>query len=565
VIAIEVTFLTGRYVATAHDRRDGHEWPPHWARMFSAMVATWAEDGEDAVEATLLRDIETWGHPSIAASVVAVRQASVHWVPVNDPSVHGLALQRKRSVRLDDGFAQRDEAERHGSARKLSTAQRRIDAARDVRGQVASVGNTPPSRAAELLPEHRPRQERRFPSVTPNEARVLFVWSDRDAAPGQFERLDRLLSRVARLGHSSSFVSCRAVSEMASEGPPVRFVPERQPHATRLTLRSIGAGQLDALIASHQRHQGVRPRGMPHRAVIYRDRLIEPDGAPVAERSLLSGEMIVLARVHGPRLPIIRAVEVARSLRGALMAHSPDPLPELISGHRRAGSEAEGTEPSARAHAAYIALPFVGSRHATGHLLGAAIVLPRDVTAADRATVESALVAAKGPSAPARSERGVRRPPPLRLTLGTNGVLGLAPVLDEAPAQGLRASAWSRPAYRWASVTPVALPRHPGRLNGGSATEAKQAWQRATQAVHDSCEHVGLPRPQKITLQLAPLVAGTRDARSFPSFTQGSGSRRQARALVHAELVFDRPVAGPLLLGSGRYQGLGLMRPVDMT
>jgi len=34
------------------------------------------------------------------------------------------------------------------------------------------------------------------------------------------------------------------------------------------------------------------------------------------------------------------------------------------------------------------------------------------------------------------------------------------------------------------------------------------------------------------------------------------------RQLLHASVVFEHPVAGPLVLGAGRFLGLGLMRPV---
>ena len=43
---IEVNFLTGRYVATFHNDRRQPEWPPHPARLFSALVAAWADADE---------------------------------------------------------------------------------------------------------------------------------------------------------------------------------------------------------------------------------------------------------------------------------------------------------------------------------------------------------------------------------------------------------------------------------------------------------------------------------------------------------------------------------------
>src|SRR5690606_20928581 len=46
MIAIDVEFLTGRYIATSYNDRSRAEWPPHPARLFSALVAAWAGDDE---------------------------------------------------------------------------------------------------------------------------------------------------------------------------------------------------------------------------------------------------------------------------------------------------------------------------------------------------------------------------------------------------------------------------------------------------------------------------------------------------------------------------------------
>jgi CRISPR-associated protein Csb2 len=36
-----------------------------------------------------------------------------------------------------------------------------------------------------------------------------------------------------------------------------------------------------------------------------------------------------------------------------------------------------------------------------------------------------------------------------------------------------------------------------------------------------------------------------------------------SRALTHAVIRFSEPVAGPVILGAGRFVGLGLCRPLD--
>ncbi|MFN8876672.1 MAG: type I-U CRISPR-associated protein Csb2, partial [Gemmatimonadota bacterium] len=43
MFALRLDLLTGRYAATSFDDRRRAEWPPHPARLFSALVATWGE------------------------------------------------------------------------------------------------------------------------------------------------------------------------------------------------------------------------------------------------------------------------------------------------------------------------------------------------------------------------------------------------------------------------------------------------------------------------------------------------------------------------------------------
>ena len=76
-----------------------------------------------------------------------------------------------------------------------------------------------------------------------------------------------------------------------------------------------------------------------------------------------------------------------------------------------------------------------------------------------------------------------------------------------------------------------------------------------------ACLHVGLPEPLSVELSLNPFIPGARPALKFPPFRQGR-DKKQARKLIHAMLTFENPVEGPLLLGAGRFVGLGLMRPM---
>ena len=99
-IGIEVNFLTGRFVATCHNDRRQAEWPPHPARLFSALVAAWADADEvDASERAALEWLESQAPPDIAASEAVPRKAVSHFVPVNDISVVSRSWYERREQR----------------------------------------------------------------------------------------------------------------------------------------------------------------------------------------------------------------------------------------------------------------------------------------------------------------------------------------------------------------------------------------------------------------------------------------------------------------------------------
>lgn len=546
MIAIEVTLLTGRYVATAHHDRHEHEWPPHPARLFSALVATWADaDVPDAAERGALEWLETLGAPTISASLsdeAVVRKSVSHFVPVNDAAVVAGAQYRRRAERLESMHSEHDRQVEESDGeptRAIERLRERIDKERDVMSLVETVGSTNPKAAAALLPEGRGKQERQFPSVTPLSSSVTFVW---DVVPDSSvsEALDGLLYRVTRLGHSSSLVSCRLVDE----APAVTMRPGGGP----LVIRCAQRGQLAALEAAHRRHEGVHPRALPFVGVRYSEQS-ELDVSPTAAaRPDNSGDLLVFEIPgHQRQFPTIRAVELTEALRGAVFHHADDPAPEGLSGHLPDG------RPSRHPHVAFLALPNVGHDYADGRIMGLAAMLPASLP--DDATHAAYRAIGTWEQAEPRGR--------CRLTLGGGQVVDLLRRQPPFELSTLRTGTWSRPSLDWISATPMALPKNPGRLTTGSPAARAKAWVAAEEQVRQSCMHIGLPEPAAVAVSLDPLLPGARRAGDYPVFVQGTrrgdGVRRR---LVHAAVRFDQVVMGPLVLGSGRFLGLGLMRPV---
>ena len=541
-LGIEINFLTGRYVATFHNDRRRCEWPPHPARLFSALVDAWADaDEPDPSERRALEWMEAQDAPAIASSEAVARRVVAHFVPVNDVSVVARAWHERTALGVSD-LAEQLDAELASSGgevtKQAARIMRRLERTRQVGTQVGRAGTTNPSSARAMLPEQRSKQDRFFPSVTPEDARVTFLW-DSPLPDGMHDVLDRLLSRVTRLGHPSSLVSCRVVADL----PAATF----QVGDGATTIRGVRRGQLAELQRRYERHLGIRPRALPftdvrYRAVTDADQPEEPPAKPN-----IAGEWLVFEFDHDSRaLPAPRAVEIATAMRAAVLHHVRAPIPEELSGH-----VVDGT-PTALPHVAFVPLPYVGFEHADGRLLGMAISVPESMSE----TARRALYRAVG-----TWEKAAGRPL-LNLTVRGGSILQLRRQLGPATLISLRSSVWSTTCCRWVSATPMALPRHPGRLRGGSEVALAKAWALAESAVASACDHVGLPPPLSMEVSLSPFVVGARATRRYPAFSQpGSGGKPMRRQLVHAAVTFEEPVAGPLILGTGRFVGLGLMRP----
>lgn len=544
-IGIEVNFLTGRFVATCHNDRRQPEWPPHPARLFSALVAAWADADEvDASERAALEWLESQAPPDIAASEAVPRKAVSHFVPVNDISVVSRSWYERRANNVS-GLAAQLHAELAASGgdvtKRATQVERKLTRARDVEGQVGIAGNTPPASAVAMLPERRGKQGRFFPSVTPHDPRVSFLWGV--PAPDEVaEALDRLLRRVTRLGHPSSLVSCRLIAN--ASGATFEIGEDGD------NMRAVRRGQLAELERQFSRHRGLKPRALPYENVQYRA-VAKSAQQPDRERKPnTAGQWIVFEFMPGSRsYPATRAVELATALRAAVFHHADNPIPEEISGHLPDG------RPTAVPHVAFLPLPYVGFEHADGRLLGLAVSVPDPVSADARRAVYRAI---------GNWEQSARHDG-LRLTLGAQGMVHLRRQRGPATLVSLRPGAWSRDSCRWVSATPIALPRHPGRLGGGTAAARARAWASAESSVALACDHVGLPEPMSVEVSQGPLIKGARSTRRFPAFSQnGRAGRPVRRQLLHASVTFEHPVAGPLVLGAGRFLGLGLMRPAPM-
>jgi CRISPR-associated protein Csb2 len=376
---------------------------------------------------------------------------------------------------------------------------------------------------ADLLPHRAERQPRAFPSVAPQVEEVgqcpsvWFIWPEARPDALLTQLLGSVAENVTYLGSSRSPVRVR----LRDHFPAPNWVPDDSGNDL---LRVPHKGRLESLDWHFE--NGLRPPvGAFQR---YR---CGGDKAKGALPESVFGDMVVY-RLRGPMaMELQTTLKLTDVLRAAALRRAQEvggSVPELLTGHDESG------RPSARTHAAYIALPFVSDTepHADGRVLGVAVVLPRQLDREERRLISRALAKVDHLMVP-----GVGRLDLERLTA------------EMVPPYNLRQGTWGGPARRWASVTPVLLDRFPKRGGLGLGTILKR-----------SCEHVGLPVPDEVLPDRYSPLHGVEP--SFRFVTRRS-SQEKARLYTHVTLTFGERVCGPILLGAGRYFGLGLLRPLQ--
>ena len=451
MLALEVDYLAGQVHAADYRDRDRAEWPPHPARLFSALLAASCEAGFGEAGREVLRWLERQAPPALGFSeTVARRSVLTHYVPVNDPA--------------------------------------------------GDLG---------LLPAFRLRQPRTFPCAVPADSRVRFVWPAAEPDLVQRALLDELAGAVTYLGSARSLVRVRVIDDPGE----ITLVPDERGDTV---LRVVGPGRMDELDELY----GLGRRPTPGRLQHY----ASPSPAACRNTPPLE-EMLIFRIVRHAAEPVPslgQTLAFTQRLRNAVLALAGDHAPAALHGH------------GPGQHCAWVPLPFVGHEHADGRLLGVALLLPRELAPGERRAILKPLA-------------GLRT-----VRLGHERYLTVEYAPDDR-RETLQAHTWTRRARHWCTVTPMLLDRFP--RPGKPGRELRDLILRA-------CRHMELPTPEAIVVDRGPMLPGVPPSGAF-QVRRRPGER--PRPYTHVSLRFAEKVAGPLLLGAGRYFGLGLFRPVPET
>ena len=352
---------------------------------------------------------------------------------------------------------------------------------------------------------------------------MLLIWRDVDPDPETVASLNALAADTAYVGHSASLTRCRfRGGEPADKGVPAR--------------RRVYRGRLAELEREFHATPLKRPSpGTPVRA------------PPTAEPTRADG-WLVLEHVDGEMPDIRGAALAAKALRNTIMAGYREiglgeAIPSKLSGHSADG------KPSTEPHLGITPLAFLGWPYASGAVLGFALVPPRGELLVDP-DFQRAMRAIT-------SSDGSRR----LLRLDSAGLHLTLAIGSTGERRSLDPTRYLGAARVWASCTPIVLDRHL-KAAGNEARE-----QEITTLIGQACANIGLPEPRCIAAGKHSAVEGSPSA--YPSGRAPRWLRWRlpeslaSRQLTHAVVEFAEPVHGPVVIGAGRFVGLGLCLPLD--
>lgn len=436
----------------------------------------------------------------------------------------------------------------------------------------------------EALPTRRSKQARTFPRVILDDDTLRMVWRD-VIVPDHFHSvLADLCGKVTRIGHSSSVVHvwCDFGQEdeenaLLADASITRWIQTGEEGrklrvASRGTLANLrrwyNEDKIDAWEGLQtqlalakgkdrqklkkeidERFGGRQPRSQsPVLRSVQGYKCVVDAPTSVIHSTIFDDKLLVLAKSGGPNLGLESTIQLMTALRGTILSQfaNKSEIPAWISGHNQDGT------PLKEPHLSLLPLAFVGTEYADGHLLGVALAFPRSLPIHERMPPQFRALFQF-------DQDGAARFPELKL--GRLGEWVIEPETRAFPPQALRSELWTGPSCTWASVTPIVLDRYPkqDRLN------QREAWvTEVAQIIALSCRHIGLPDPIEIKVGKNSWHRGVPRANpgqsGFPAFAVRPD--RPPRMQVHACLKFANEVQGPILIGTGRYMGYGLCKPI---
>ncbi len=499
VLLLSIRFHDGRY----HGRPD---WPPSPARLFQALVAGTARGKSLAnQDKAALAWLETLAPPLIAAPTVRVGQGFINYVPNNDLDAVG------------------------GDPRRVGE----INAGKVIRPRI-------------------------FDASVP----LIYVWTfDGSEDNGRHARTVReIAERLYQLGRGIDMAW--AIGEILTpEELDARLVshpgPVHRPSAggSGTALLCPRKGSLESLIRRYEAagkrfkllyvHAPTKkdPERMKSAGQLF-SQAPKPRFASIAydspPRQFLFDIRAATSEPSFMPWPSARVAELVTYLRDKATGRLKNALPEEEAKIERVLVGRNATEADKAARVRIVPLPSIGHGQADQAIRRVLVDIP--------------------PNCPLRADDIAWAFSGLEEIDRTTGeiVWNLVPAKERGMLGHYGIGVGEQDGFRlWRTVTPIAVPvMRPRGGTGGAKRVAREAG--IARAVAQALRHAGiLTKVAAIRVRREPFERKGGRAECF-----AVPERFVARGLHHVEIAFAEAVRGPLVIGDGRYLGLGLLAPV---
>ncbi len=415
----------------------------------------------------------------------------------------------------------------------------------DAEYRLSAISFVPPNDPAtgregnvQVWPAARKRQPRRFPAAIPHHPIMHCCWTTTEIPAAMLSALQSLAAQVAYIGHSASLTRCRFIAAEPADSEKLQAAKRR-----------VYPGRFQELCNQYRmftESQGKTGRPLPGEPV-----LTPTENTPTkTAQSIFSSQWLLLE--HQPEasqapMPDIRACAIiAKEIRSAILSgykklgfeHA---IPEAVSGHLPDGQRTHNP------HLAIAPLAFAGFPHADGHLMGFALIPPRATDLLHDPQFLQVL-------------RAITKLKDEQHQLYLHHFQLSFRIQTEPSRSSLDARFYTAASRTFATATPIVLDRHLKKNGPARDAEIKNI-------IYAACKNTGLPEPEAIVTDKNSAIEGMPSAQPtkptlawtawrFPESLRG-------RMLIHAVLRFPEPITGPVILGAGRFAGLGLCRAFD--
>jgi CRISPR-associated protein Csb2 len=382
-------------------------------------------------------------------------------------------------------------------------------------------------------------------------ATVGYMWRFSDDGD-HARRLIPLCERLHTFGRgidaayaTARIVDAAAADSLWSEGPLRRCEPSAGPGGSETLLPCPSPGSLEGLKRRfREASQRLRREGIGDKSVVRfrqpmkaRSKIVAYDVSPETLVFELQ-ELGETGRLYPYRLEL--AAPLAAAIRDLAFRRLSSAMGREAELERALLGRGAGNGQQ-RSRVRIIPLPSLGTEHTDPSIRRVVVQIPPDCPL-EASDLRWALVG--------------QRVPPVA-TDGRQAEEGAARLVESGSDDMLWQYGFvGKACDRWRTVTPAVLPV---RLRSGrrSGSERRQFEELAALSVADAVRHAGIDvGVLEARSQREPLVSRGKRADTFES------DRFEVGRLRHVDLILREPRKGPLVIGDGRWLGLGLLYPV---